>query len=98
MEMTSPKVANDWAAEVDSLRCVACDGQVVPTNQGEGQGGESSLSCARCGRSYPIRDGVLVVNENPTDDNRIAADFYNSPLWPRFRFWEWSFFLVHGGE
>src|SRR6185312_12442144 len=49
-------------------------------------------------RVYPIRDGVLVVNEELAGDNRIAADFYNSALWPRFRFWEWAFFLGHGGE
>jgi ubiquinone/menaquinone biosynthesis C-methylase UbiE len=31
-------------------------------------------------------------------NNRVAADFYNGPLWPRFRFWEWFTFLCNGGE
>jgi ubiquinone/menaquinone biosynthesis C-methylase UbiE len=41
---------------------------------------------------------VLVVRDDPTDDNKIAADFYNSPLWPRFRFWEKFFWVCNGGE
>jgi SAM-dependent methyltransferase len=45
-----------------------------------------------------VRDGVLIVKEKPADDNRIARDFYNGPLWPKFRFWEWFFFLCNGGE
>jgi ubiquinone/menaquinone biosynthesis C-methylase UbiE len=31
-------------------------------------------------------------------DNRIAADFYNGPLWPKFRFWERLFWVCNGGE
>jgi ubiquinone/menaquinone biosynthesis C-methylase UbiE len=41
---------------------------------------------------------VLVIKEELSADNRIAADFYNSPLWPKFRFWEWLFWVSHGGE
>ena len=52
----------------------------------------------RCGAAYPVRDGVLVVKDEPADDNKIARDFYNSPLWPKFRFWEWFFWVCNGGE
>ena len=52
----------------------------------------------RCGASLPIRDGVLVVRDAPTDDNKIAADFYNSQLWPKVRFWEHLFWIANGGE
>jgi hypothetical protein len=31
-------------------------------------------------------------------NNAIAAEYYNSPLWPRFRFWEWVAYLPRGGE
>jgi ubiquinone/menaquinone biosynthesis C-methylase UbiE/uncharacterized protein YbaR (Trm112 family) len=92
MTLISPNVSTDWTAELESLRCVACDGSLGPS------GAEPALTCAACGQVYPIRDGVLVVKEEADADNRIAADFYNSPLWPRFRFWEWLFFIGHGGE
>lgn len=49
-------------------------------------------------RFYRVRDEVLVIKEELAADNRIAADFYNSPLWPKFRFWERMFWLSHGGE
>src|SRR5262249_45872998 len=43
-------------------------------------------------------DGVLVVKDQLTDNNKVVQDFYNSPLWPKFRFWEWFTFLCNGGE
>jgi ubiquinone/menaquinone biosynthesis C-methylase UbiE len=56
------------------------------------------LACSRCHATYPVRDGVLVVRDEPADDNKIARDFYNSPLWPKFRFWEKFFWACNGGE
>jgi ubiquinone/menaquinone biosynthesis C-methylase UbiE len=41
---------------------------------------------------------MLIVKDEPAADNRIARDFYNSPSWPKFRFWEWFFFVCNGGE
>jgi SAM-dependent methyltransferase len=92
MTLISPNMATDWTEELESLRCVTCDGALGPADAAQ------SLTCAACGRAYPIRDNVLIVKEDPAPDNRIAADFYNSKLWPRFRFWEWLFFVLHGGE
>jgi SAM-dependent methyltransferase len=51
-----------------------------------------------CGASYPIRDGVLVVSCALAEDNKIAAEFYNSKLWPKVRLWERVFWVVNGGE
>jgi hypothetical protein len=48
--------------------------------------------------SLPIRDGVLIVRDTATEDNKIAADFYNSKLWPKVRFWEQIFWVLNGGE
>jgi SAM-dependent methyltransferase len=92
MTLIDPNMATDWTAELESLRCVACDGPLGPAGAGP------ALACAACGRAYPIRDDVLVIKEDPAPDNRIAADFYNGKLWPRFRVWEWLFFVLHGGE
>jgi ubiquinone/menaquinone biosynthesis C-methylase UbiE/uncharacterized protein YbaR (Trm112 family) len=90
MSVTSPKPAAAWKADLSLLRCTECGGALAPAEDG--------LACAGCGRFYPIRDGVLVVKDEPTADNLIARDFYNSSLWPKFRFWEWFFFVCNGGE
>jgi SAM-dependent methyltransferase len=96
MATISVDKAADWAAECDVLRCVACGGPVHP---GSAEAGPAPvLGCGACGRVYPIRDGVLLVKEALAADNQIAADFYNSPLWSKFRFWEWFFWVTHGGE
>ena len=92
MSLISPKVTADWSDELDALRCVACGGTPGTTST------PHALACGACGRAYPIRDGVLIVKEDPAADNKIAADFYNSPLWPKFRFWERFFWVTHGGE
>ena len=83
-----------WAAHPGMLRCVAC-GAGTPR---PGAGDTPALVCDRCQRAYPIRDGVLVVNDDVSANNKVASDFYNSPLWPRFRFWEWFTFACNGGE
>jgi SAM-dependent methyltransferase len=90
MATMTPHPATDWSTDPDLLRCVACGADLRPA--------EAGLACAGCGRGYPVRDGVLVVKDEPTADNLIARDFYNSALWPKFRFWEWAFFVGHGGE
>ncbi len=83
-----------WAAQAGMLRCVACgEGPLQP-----GSGDTPALVCDRCQRAYPIRDGVLVVNDDVSANNKVASDFYNSPLWPKFRFWEWFTFACNGGE
>jgi ubiquinone/menaquinone biosynthesis C-methylase UbiE len=87
---TAQAKTSDWCSDSQKLRCTACSGQLAPA--------EGGLACSGCGRAYPIRDGVLVVKDEPEADNRIARDFYNSALWPKFRFWEWFFFVCNGGE
>jgi len=90
MALAAPASKTVWTEDVDDLRCVACDGNLAPA--------ESAFTCTGCGASYPIRDNVLLVRDEPAEDNRIARDFYNSALWPKFRFWEWFFFIGQGGE
>ena len=78
------------AAGLDLWRCVACGGPMA-----ESAGG---LACTRCDRAYPERDGVIVVKDQVEANNQVVRDFYDSPLWPKFRFWEWYTFLWNGGE
>jgi SAM-dependent methyltransferase len=79
-----------WRVDPDLWRCVGCDAALAA--------GGAGLSCIGCGRDYPIRDGVLVVNDASRGNNQVVRDFYDSPLWPKFRFWEWLTFLCNGGE
>jgi SAM-dependent methyltransferase len=80
-----------WTSDPGPLRCPRCRGPLRRTDAGFDCDAEG---CA----SLPISDGVLVVRDVPTDDNRIAADFYNSHLWPKVRFWEGLFWVMNGGE
>ena len=82
--------ASPWTGDLRALRCPACAGGLATADAG--------LSCAGCGTPYPIRDGVLVVKEQSDDNNRVAQDFYDSPLWPKFRFWEKFTWFCNGGE
>ena len=90
MSVTTPASPIGWAVEPDLWQCVACGGGLGAA--------EGALSCATCGRRYPLRDGLLVVKEEVESNNRVVRDFYEGPLWPRFRFWEWFTFLCNGGE
>lgn len=42
--------------------------------------------------------GILRVGSEFSGNNAIAAKYYNSSLWPKFRFWEWLAHLPRGGE
>jgi ubiquinone/menaquinone biosynthesis C-methylase UbiE len=90
MATTTEGPSRRWTAEPDLLRCVRCRGPLGETGRG--------LACAGCGAEYPERDGVLVVKEDAADDNKIAQDFYDGPLWPKFRLWERVFWWCNGGE
>ncbi len=76
----------------DLWRCVSCGGEARESDAGR------ALTCTHCGQAYPIRDGILVAKESNSLNNEIARQFYDGPLWPRFRFWEWLTFVNLGGE
>src|SRR4051794_5264220 len=90
MAVKTGKTSTGWTAQPPLLRCVA-------RHAGLGEIG-NGFARMSCGARYPVRDGVLIVKDEPADDNKIAADFYNSPLWPKFRFWERFFWVCNGGE
>ncbi|WP_425616670.1 methyltransferase domain-containing protein [Anatilimnocola sp. NA78] len=80
-----------WQAAVAHLRCVECSG---PLQHQSAQ----ALSCPACSRVFPIDRQVLHMEGQYEGNNAIAADYYNSSLWPKFRFWEWVAHLPRGGE
>lgn len=78
--------------ESNFWRCTLCSGPLRESS------GAASMTCRNCGHVFESHDGILVVKESVSDNNKIAVDFYNGPLWPKFRFWEWFTFLCNGGE
>jgi ubiquinone/menaquinone biosynthesis C-methylase UbiE/uncharacterized protein YbaR (Trm112 family) len=88
MASVAPNSADVGRGEL--WRCVRCGG--------DAELDEAAIACVSCGESYPIRDGVVVVRDEVTANNEVARSFYDGPLWPKFRFWEWFTFLCNGGE
>ncbi|WP_435010550.1 methyltransferase domain-containing protein [Tundrisphaera lichenicola] len=92
MMATADRSTADWTSDLDLWRCTSCNGSLRPSAEAPG------LTCDSCRRAYPILDEVLVTKSEVSDNNKIASDFYNSALWPKFRFWEWFTFICNGGE
>jgi ubiquinone/menaquinone biosynthesis C-methylase UbiE len=90
MATTAPETPFTWTDALDRLRCTSCRGTLRESALG--------LACSACGAEYPIREQILIMSDEPRDDNKIARDFYDSPLWPKFRFWERFFWFCNGGE
>lgn len=88
--MSTGELARAGTDGAEPFRCPGCHGGLRAFGEG--------MRCLGCDARYPLRDGVLVIKDQPTDDNRIAADFYDGPLWPKFRAWESIFWFFHGGE
>jgi len=86
-----PETRSKWQSAVTQLRCVQCQGPLEYQSP-------QALRCAACSRSFPIERDVLRLNSQYAGNNAIAANYYNSSLWPKFRFWEWVAYLPHGGE
>lgn len=83
-----------WARDCELMQCPDCGGRLEPAAKPNSEG----LACQGCQCAFPIRDGLLDMLPPLEGNNKVAADFYNGPLWPRFRFWEWFTFLCNGGE
>ena len=46
----------------------------------------------------PIENDILIAKDQTSDNNQVAQQFYDSPLWPKFRFWEHFTWFCNGGE
>ena len=86
------ELSGAWTSAAGLLRCPRCHGALRRTELG--------FDCNEplCGASLRIRDGVLIVDDDPIDDNKIAADFYDNGQWQKVRVWETLFWLLNGGE
>jgi ubiquinone/menaquinone biosynthesis C-methylase UbiE len=58
----------------------------------------AALCCTTCATRLPIDNDILIVKDQTSENNQVAQSFYDSPLWPKFRFWEWFTWVCNGGE
>jgi ubiquinone/menaquinone biosynthesis C-methylase UbiE len=78
----------DWAI----WRCLKCQGalQYEPSS--------SSMHCSGCAARLLVENDILLAKPETSDNNQVAQQFYDSPLWPKFRFWEHFTWFCNGGE
>ncbi|MCS6851302.1 MAG: class I SAM-dependent methyltransferase [Gemmataceae bacterium] len=88
--MTPATAPSLWADSCHWLQCPDCAQGLAPA--------DAALACTGCHRTFRVRDGFLDVMPPLTGNNKVVAEFYDSPNWPKFRFWEWFTFLLNGGE
>jgi ubiquinone/menaquinone biosynthesis C-methylase UbiE len=81
-----------WEVDWDIWRCLKCPGALKYDPSAH------AMTCAACKSSLPIDDEILLASEQTTDNNQVAQVFYDSPLWPKFRFWEKFTWFCNGGE
>ena len=76
----------------DVWRCPTCRGPL------KYESSTPALTCSECSARLPIDGGILIAREQTTSNNHVAQEFYDSPLWPKFRFWEKFTWFCNGGE
>lgn len=80
-----------WQAAADKLRCPQCEARLENCSS-------QQLACTSCSAQFDIVNDVLHLHDQYAGNNAIAAEYYNSRLWPKFRFWESVAYLPRGGE
>ena len=83
------QTTTDWSDDQALWRCPRTGGALTYDGQD---------LIASDGTRYPIRDGVAIIKDHTEGNNEVARKFYDSALWPKFRFWEWFTFVSLGGE
>jgi ubiquinone/menaquinone biosynthesis C-methylase UbiE len=94
MSITSPQQLTTlhWQSDWDIWRCLNCQGAL------HYDPAASALQCSQCAARLAIDNDILIVKDHTTANNQVAQRFYDSPLWPKFRFWEWFTWVCNGGE
>jgi ubiquinone/menaquinone biosynthesis C-methylase UbiE len=81
-----------WNDAWDIWRCPNCRGRLQCDAAG------TALVCPHCTARYSVDNGILVLKNKTADNNQVAQEFYDSALWPKFRFWEKFTWFCNGGE
>jgi ubiquinone/menaquinone biosynthesis C-methylase UbiE len=100
----SPREGKDWdvwRSEPwwDAWRCLKCQGTLKRSEDRSAlAGGNLAIECSACGATYRVEDNILILKDQTSENNLVAREFYDSPLWPKFRFWEKFTWFCNGGE
>lgn len=78
--MIRPLSTVRWPDSLQHLRCVDCHSGLSHVDE--------RLACSECGSTFEIDDELLITAKNFIGNNRVAAEFYNSPQWHKYRFWK----------
>ena len=81
-----------WETDWSIWRCLKCQGRL------QYEPSSPALYCSNCAARLPIENDILMAKPDTSDNNQIAQQFYDSPLWPKFRFWEHFTWFCNGGE
>jgi ubiquinone/menaquinone biosynthesis C-methylase UbiE len=90
-----------WRSEPwwDIWRCPRCQaGLKLAGDDGPGAVDTLAVVCPACAASYRVDNQILVLKDQTSKNNLVAQEFYDSPLWPKFRFWEKFTWFCNGGE
>jgi ubiquinone/menaquinone biosynthesis C-methylase UbiE len=81
-----------WETDWSVWRCLGCQGPLRYERSSH------ALICSNCAARLPIENDILMAKPDTSDNNHVAQQFYDSPLWPKFRFWEHFTWFCNGGE
>lgn len=79
--------ATVWRNAQPVMQCLDCGGPLTLSDNST-LGADGRFCCKGCERDYEIADGILIATAPISGNNRVAADFYNSPSWEKYRFWK----------
>jgi ubiquinone/menaquinone biosynthesis C-methylase UbiE/uncharacterized protein YbaR (Trm112 family) len=83
----------------DIWRCPKCEGALKRADDHSAMACDNpAIECRACGTAYRVADNILILKDQTSENNLVAREFYDSPLWPKFRFWEKFTWLCNGGE
>jgi ubiquinone/menaquinone biosynthesis C-methylase UbiE len=81
-----------WAEDWDIWRCLKCQSAL------HYDASASALLCSGCAARLGIENDIAIVKDQTSANNAVAQQFYDSPLWPKFRFWEYLTWACNFGE
>lgn len=79
--MTDLTSARDWCTAIPQLECPDCTHELKYWPS-------LGLICRQCGCELPIQDQLCVVQQDYAGNNNVAAEFYDSSRWDKYRFWK----------